>query len=284
LSGYIERRQGNWEDSTRQLEQAVALDPRNIVLVSELAAQYIVLRRYDDATKTLDSALAWKPLDFSLGSLRANVDLDWKADLRRWKEVIASDAAKTADPNDLITARLGVALKERDYHGAERTLAAHGGAEFDDNGFFTPREWNQAMVARGLGDEARANTALLAAREQAAMAVRQQPEDGKALMVLAQIDAALGRKEDALREGARAIELLPVAKDALVGDALLSRLAGIYAQVGETTRAFELLEKVSQIPFGVTYGSLKLDEIWDPLRGDARFEKIVASLAPKASP
>jgi serine/threonine-protein kinase len=140
------------------------------------------------------------------------------------------------------------------------------------------------MVARGLGDAATANTALLAARERAAVAVRQQPEDGKALMVLAQIDAALGRKEDALREGARAIELLPVAKDALVGDALLSRLAGIYAQVGETTRAFELLEKVSQIPFGVTYGSLKLDEIWDPLRGDARFEKIVASLAPKASP
>jgi TolB-like protein/class 3 adenylate cyclase len=284
LSGYIERRQGKWEDSTRQLEQAVALDPRNIVVVSELAAQYSVLRRYDDATKTLDSALTWKPLDFNLGSLRANVDLDWKADLRRWKEVIASDAAKTADPNDLITARLGVALKERDYHGAERTLAAHGGAEFDDNGFFTPREWNQAVIARGLGDEARANTALLAARERAAAAVRQQPEDGKALMVLAQIDAALGRKEDALREGARAIELLPVAKDALIGDALLGRLAGLYAQVGETTRAFELLEKVNQIPFGVTYGSLKLDEIWDPLRSDPRFEKIVASLAPKANP
>ena len=112
----------------------------------------------------------------------------------------------------------------------------------------------------------------------------ERAEDGKALIVLAQIDAALGRKEDALREGTRAIELLPVAKDALLGDALLNRLASIYAQVGETSRAFELLEKVSQIPFGVTYGSLKLDEIWDPLRGDARFEKIVASLAPKANP
>ena len=284
LSGYIERRQGNWEDSTRQLEQAVALDPRNILPVSELAAQYTVLRRYDDAVKTLDSALAWKPLDFSLGALRANVDLDWKADLRRWKDVITSEAAKNADPNDLITARLNLAFKERDYHGAERTLAAHGGAEFDDNGFFTPREWNQAIVARGLGDEKEANAAFLAARERAAAAVSERAEDGKALIVLAQIDAALGRKEDALREGTRAIELLPVAKDALLGDALLNRLASIYAQVGETSRAFELLEKVSQIPFGVTYGSLKLDEIWDPLRGDARFEKIVASLAPKANP
>ena len=136
LSGYIERRQGNWKDSTSQLEQAVALDPRNIVLVSEVAAQYNMLRRYDDAAKTLDSALAWKPLDFSLGSLRANIDLDWKADLRRWKEVIASDAAKTADPNDLITARLNLALKERDYHGAERTLARSRGSRVRRQRFF----------------------------------------------------------------------------------------------------------------------------------------------------
>jgi serine/threonine-protein kinase len=281
LSGYIERRQGNWEDSTRHLEQALALDPRNIVNISELAAQYAALRRYDDAARTLDSALAWKPFDFALGFLRANVDMAWKADLRQWKDVIAGEAAKTADPNDLITAQLNLALKERDYHGAEQTLAAHGGAEFDDNGFFTPREWNQAIVARGLGDKSRANAALLAARQRAEAAARERPEDGKALIVLGQIDAALGRKEDAIREGDRAVELLPVAKDALIGDALLSRLAGVYAQAGEANRAFDLLEKVTKIPFGVTYGSLKLDEIWDPLRGDPRFEKIVASLAPK---
>ena len=104
------------------------------------------------------------------------------------------------------------------------------------------------------------------------------------LIVLAQIDAALGRKDEALREGQRATELLPVAKDALIGDALLSRLAGIYAQAGEVDRAFILLEKVAKIPFGVTYGSLKLDEVWDSLRGDPRFEKLVASLAPKTKP
>jgi serine/threonine-protein kinase len=281
LSGYIERRQGNWEESTRHLEQALALDPRNLVLVSELAAQYVMLRRYDDAAKTLDSALAWKPSDFSLTLLRVWVDVAWKADLRRWKEAIASEAAKSADPNDLITARLNLALKERDYHGAEQTLAAHGGAEFDDNGFFTPKEWNQAIVARGLGDDSRANAAFLAARERAAVAVLERPEDGKALIVLAQIDAALGHKEDALREGERAVELLPVAKDALIGDALLSRLAGVYAQAGEANRAFNLLEKVTKIPFGVTYGSLQLDQVWDPLRSDPRFKKIVASLAPK---
>jgi len=210
-----------------------------------------------------------------------NPRIGGQPDLRRWKEVIGGEAAKTADPNDLITARLNLALTERDYHGAEQTLAAHGGAEFDDNGFFTPTEWNQAIVARGLGDESRASTAFLAARERAATAVRERPEDGKVLIVLAQIDAAFGRKEDAIREGERAVELLPVAKDALIGDALLSRLASIYVQAGETDRAFSLLEKGIKIPFGVTYGSLKLDQVWDPLRSDPRFEKIVASLAPK---
>jgi serine/threonine-protein kinase len=281
FSGYIERRQGKWEEATRDLEQALTLDPRNVVNVSELASTYFALRRYDDAAKTLDNALAWEPGDFSLGLLRASVHMEWKADLRRGKDLVAGEAAKTADTNDLITARLNLALKERDYHAAELTLAASGGAEFDDNGFFTPREWNQGVAARGLGDEPRAHAAFLAARERVASAVRDQPEDGKPLIVLAQIDAVLGRKDDALKEGQRAIELVPVEKDALLGGMLLSRLAGVYAQAGEADRAFNLLDKVTKIPFGVTYGSLKLDEVWDPLRGDPRFDKIVVSLAPK---
>jgi TolB-like protein/class 3 adenylate cyclase/Tfp pilus assembly protein PilF len=281
LSAYIERRQNNWEDATRHLEQAVALDPRNVLNVSELAGQYNMTRRYEDAAKTLDSALAWKPADFSLTLLHVEVDVAWKADLRRWREAVASEAAKSADPNDLITARLNLALIERDYRAAEQTLAAGGGAEFDDNGFFTPKEWNQGIVARGLGEESKAKAALLIARERAEAALRERPEDGKALMVLAQIDAALGRKEESFREGERAVELLPVAKDALLGGTMLSRLATIYAQAGDADRAFNLLEKVTKIPFGVTYGSLQLDQVWDPLRSDPRFKKIVAPLAPK---
>jgi TolB-like protein len=280
LSGYIERRQGNWEESTRHLEQALTLDPRNVVNVSELAAQYNMLRRYGEAAKTLDEALVWKPLDFSLGLLRADVGVNWKADVRWLKDLLASEAVKNADPNDLLTARLNLALKERDYRTAEQTLAAGGGAEFDDNGFFTPREWNQGIVARALGDQSKAKVSLQAARERAAAAVRERPEDGKALMVLAQIDAALGLREESFREGERAVELLPIGKDALLGGTMLSRLASIYARAGDADRAFNLLERVTKIPFGVTYGSLKLEEVWDPIRGDPRFEKIVADLAP----
>jgi serine/threonine-protein kinase len=95
------------------------------------------------------------------------------------------------------------------------------------------------------------------------------------------IDAALGNKEDAIREGRRAVELLPVTKDSIDGAQLVQYLAVIYAGVGEKDLALEQLRIASSIPGYLSYGSLELDPLWDPLRGDRDFEKIVASLAPK---
>jgi hypothetical protein len=94
-------------------------------------------------------------------------------------------------------------------------------------------------------------------------------------------DAALGRKEDAIREGRRAAELLPVAKDAIVGPLLVQNLALIYAWTGEKDLALEQLSIAAKLPGYLSYGQLRLHPDWDPLRGDPRFDKIVASLAPK---
>jgi serine/threonine-protein kinase len=279
--GMIERRQGHWDESIRHVEQAVALDPHNVIYISELAVTYLRLRRYDEAAKTLDSALKWKPLDFGMALLRAFTDKNWKADLGRWRAVVAGAAGRPADPNDLISARLMLALLERNYYAAQEALETPGLAEFDDNGFFTPREWNEGIIARGLGDNARANAALLAARQRAAAAAQESPNDARALIVLGQIDAALGRTADAVREGERAVELLPPSKDALNGGFVLERLARIYAQTGDSSRAVSFLENAAKFPDGPPYGSLKLDQDWDALRGDPRFEKIVASQAPK---
>ncbi len=104
--------------------------------------------------------------------------------------------------------------------------------------------------------------------------------------MLAVIDGALGRKEDALREGRRATELLPVAKDSINGEQLLEYYAVVAAWAGEKDLALEQLQKAIRLPgYGITtYGQLKLLPHWDPLRGDPRFEQIVASLAPKAGP
>ena len=133
-------------------------------------------------------------------------------------------------------------------------------------------------------DEARAHAAFTKARLEQEKIVQAQPDYGPPLCVLGLIDAALGRKEEALREGRRAIELLPVEKDSLGGSQMLVYFAVIAAWAGEKDTALQYLAANAQSASGydvATYGALKLLPFWDPLRGDPRFEKIVASLAPK---
>ena len=119
------------------------------------------------------------------------------------------------------------------------------------------------------------------ARAEVAKIVENQPEFAAALSLLGMIDAGLGRKEEALREGRRACELLPISKDAIDGVALAANLAQIYAWTGERDLAIDQIAAVERVPNYLSYGFLKLQPFWDTLRGDARFEQIVASLAPK---
>jgi hypothetical protein len=139
----------------------------------------------------------------------------------------------------------------------------------------------EGVIARMTKDEQHAQLAFTAARAEQEKTFQAQPDYGPALCVLGVIDAALGRKEEALREGRRAVELLPVEKDSVNGAHMIHNLAMIAAWVGEKDLAFEQLALSARTPNGATYGELKLDPFWDPLRGDPRFEKIVASLGPK---
>ena len=133
-------------------------------------------------------------------------------------------------------------------------------------------------------DEYKAQLAFTAARAEQEKTVQAQPDYGPAWCVLGVIDAALGRKEAALREGRRAVELLPVEKDPVNGMVMIKYLAMIAAWVGEKDLACEQLAIAVRCPtsgMDLSYGELKLMPWWDPLRGEPRFEKIVASLAPK---
>jgi tetratricopeptide (TPR) repeat protein len=144
--------------------------------------------------------------------------------------------------------------------------------------------FGEGLLARTRKDEARAHAAFTKARLEQEKIVQAQPDYGPALCVLGLIDAALGRKEEALREGRRAIELLRVDKDSVTGSQMLVYFAMIAAWAGEKDTALQYLAANGQSQGGnqvATYGMLKLHPFWDPLRGDPRFEKIVASLAPK---
>ena len=176
---------------------------------------------------------------------------------------------------------LDFALAERDVAAAREALLASDEGRLGFDAVHFPRAFVEGVIARMANDEQKAQLAFTAARAQQEKIVQAEPDYGPALCVLGVIDAALGRKDKALREGRRAVELLPVEKDSFNGALMIHYLAMIAAWVGEKDLAFEQLALSARTPNGATYGELELDPFWDPLRGDPRFEKIVASLAPK---
>jgi serine/threonine-protein kinase len=284
LKGYIERRQGGWEESTRNLEHAIDLDPRNFFTLQQIALSYGVLRRYAEQTSVWNRALAIEPNDVDTKVALASVDFHWKADTRPFHQTIDSIRATNpaAIPN-IADAWLSCALAERDVAAAQNALNAFGETPLTDYAVHLNRWVIEGVLARMTKDESKARSAFTAARAEQEKTVQAQPNYGPALCVLGLIDAGLGRKEQALREGRRAVELLPVGKDAINGPLMIEYLAMIAAWVGEKELACEQLAIAMRPPSTVSYGQLKLLPFWDPLHGDARFEKIVASLAPKES-
>src|SRR5438067_3276638 len=282
LAGYIDRRQGRWAESTKNLERAVELDPRNVFFLQQIARSYGRLRRFADAARVLDRAVAITPKDAALRVTRADIELDWHADPRPLTSTIQT--ILTEDPREaenIAEAWLLVSQCQRDVDGAQRALDAlpNDGCHAETIPF--PKTWCQGVVAQMRGDSTAARTAFAAVHNEAEKMVREQPAYAEAFCVLAMADAALGQKEDAIREGRRAVELLPVTKDSITGSLLLEFLALTYAWTGEKDLALQQLAVVASIPSELSYGQLRLHPYWDPLRGDPRFEQIVVSLAPK---
>jgi serine/threonine protein kinase/Flp pilus assembly protein TadD len=282
LKGFIERRMGRWEESIQNLERALDLDPRNFLLLRQIAILYDDLRRYADQEAALDRALALRPDDLEVKIDRANVEADWKADTGPMHQLI--DQIHAQDPGALPSVAdywLLCALAERDSTAAANALAALGNNSIGTEKIKYGPRLMEGLIARMAKDDAKARGAFTVARAEQEKLVRANPDDAGAVGILGLIDAGLGRKEEALREGRRAVELLPVEKDARSGPAMIVCLARIAAWVGEKDLACEMVAKASRLPSSVSYGELKLMPWWDPLRGDPCFEQIVASLAPK---
>jgi TolB-like protein len=287
LKGLIERRQGKPEEALRSLERAIDLDPRNMDTLKQIAYSYRLLRRFEEQKSVLERALAIAPHDVDIKLELAALEFYWKADTRPLHQLVdsirATNPAVTRDiPEYWPEYWLFYALAERDAAAAKKAVIAAGAnpALSDETVHFS-RPFMEGVIARMTNDEAGARAAFIAARAEQ-QKVLQAPESyGPALSVLGLIDAGLGQKEEALRKGRRAVELLPVEKDAIHGISMIEYLAMIAAWVGDKDLACEQLAIAIRPPSPLNYGHLKLLPFWDPLRGDPRFEKIVASLAPK---
>jgi TolB-like protein/Tfp pilus assembly protein PilF len=282
LKGYIERRRGKQQEALQSLERAVDLDPRNFFTLQQIAASYDLLQRYADEAAILERALAIKPDDLDTKVARALMEVDWKANTRPLHRLLDEIRAKNpADVENVADAWLICALAERDAAAAKAALNGSGENPLSDDVIRFNRPFMEGVIARMTNESDKAGIAFTAARVAQEKVVQAHPNYGPPLCVLGLIDAALGRKEDALREGRRAVELLPVAKDAINGPRMIAHLAMIAAWNGEKNLACDQLAIVVHPPAPLTYGQLKLLPFWDPLRGDPRFEKIVSSLAPK---
>src|SRR5438128_4570324 len=284
-NGYIDRRQSRWHEAVRNFERAMELDPRNVKILTSGIVTYRLMRDYARA-RTIDHRLiAIEPNNTNNQEWRARIDFHERADTRPWHAFENT----LGDPKPWPECSLFLALYERNSIAADRALAALGEDAFGARGVNARgvggtqfrRAYLEGLIARMKGDAAAAMAAFSTARTQQEEAVRAEPDYGPTVCVLGLIDAALGRKEEALREGRRALELTPIAKDSMDGAEVLYFYAVICAWTGERDLAIEQLDTLAKIPAGPSYGDLRLSPYWDSLRGDPRFEKIVGSLAPK---
>ena len=282
LSGYINRRRNNWSQAERDFSTAVALDPRNPNAYNLLADTYNLQRKHFLAAQVYDRVLAAGERTPIVFYRRDSAIFNGTGNSTEVRDVLAKNPDMDVGGGQT-PLRVLFALIDRNFAEAERVLAASPREDFQDidYSFYYPKAWFEAMIARAKGDSAGATAAFSAARAILEQRLTIKPEDARTLAVLAQIDAGLGRKELAIQEAKHAVDLMPLSKDIYDGALVLEGLAQVYTWTNEPDRAIELLQKLAAMPSYVNYARLKLHPMWNPLRGDPRFQKIVNSLAPK---
>ena len=290
-SGYIDRRQSRWHDALRNFDRAMELDPRNTKILIGSWVAYSLTRNYTRAREICDRFIAIEPDNVKHRFTCAWNDFFQRADIAPWhavlNKVLLQDTAlpHLADgfyfnfcERDAVAANRALELLGT---LSEETLQARGISEIQ-----ITRTCARGVVAWMKGDTAAAQAAFVAARPEQEEAVRQERAtverlhprysyEGSALSILGLIDAGLGRKEDALREGRHALELTPLETNSFAGADVRYFFAVICAWTGERDLAIKQLQDLINVPIGLTYGDLKLSPYWDPLRDDPRFERLV---------
>ena len=278
----IQRRQGKWDESSASYAKAVSLDPKDPILLENMGMNYLAVRDYATAARIFDRAVKAAPETFTIRELRARVDFYSKGDLRPMQTLLAT-LPENIDPNGTITlARFNYKMYERKFDEVI-ALLERSPAEKSRGETSAPisKAFLKATAYRAMKDEAKARTNYEEAREKAEMAVKESPDDGPRHALLGLIYAGLGRCDEAVAEGKRAVEFLPESKDAFDGPIMVMSRARISMMCGDFDTALALLDRSLQTPAGISIHELRLDPIWDPLRSDPRFSPMLAKFGAK---
>jgi TolB-like protein/Tfp pilus assembly protein PilF/predicted Ser/Thr protein kinase len=277
IAAQIDRHRNRWGDALANFQRARELDPRNSEVAYHLAQLYREMRRYNEWEQLLPKYAASQPgRDLWAQMQLAEIKLD-KGDPAAAQALLAQVPLDFSPTEEIWETRFTAALYLRDYDAASRVIATTPANIADDFFDGQPESLADGQVAVARGDKQKALAVFAAARKKVNATWGDKPKDEAYFALVAKLDAGLGRKEEAIREALRAVDLTPIAKDSLAGPRVVTSLALVYAWTGERDRALEQLEIVATIPAGPTYGDLKFNPCWDSLRGDKRFDKIVAA-------
>src|SRR5215471_18178610 len=284
--GFIARREGHWDESTAYFERALALDPRNVELLTDAAQTYITLRQFPTAVKLYDRALDISPNDPSLLAAKA-VICQAEGNLEQAARFVSEITVQTPAQFDFMV-KINQLRLERNYSEAVRLLQArqaqfHFASEIEKAINQELLAWYELLA----GDAASAKATVEQARNKLEPLFKDQQDSAQVAANLSQVYAAIGNKNSALEEANRAVTLLPSAKDRVTGPAFEENLALIQTIFGENSRAIPTLTQLLQTPYGswlygapITPALLRLDPIWDPLRGDPAFQKLCEEKKP----
>jgi TolB-like protein/Flp pilus assembly protein TadD len=275
----VQRRLGHWDAALQDFERAAALDPRNNEVLGNTAYAYAICRRYPEAVRAMDRTLLLQPdyWDALCGS--AIIALASSGDVASAKAFLAR-LPRDVDPQGQVRyVRWRIALWSSDFAQAIKVL--DGAPDWiRTNPVHRPIS---TAVLRGIALQAGGDVDGARREFQSAIPLLEakiSAGEGEPLIYgsLGLAFAGLGRKEEALRAGAKAVELLPISKDAFDGPIYLVQLAEIQARVGDSDEAIKTLRQLLDLSAGVfvSHELLRLDPAWDPLRNDERFQKLLA--------
>jgi TolB-like protein/predicted Zn-dependent protease len=286
-SAAIDRRQGRWEAAITNFEKAKELDPRNASVLWNLAETYACMGRNEEAARGFAEGIEVNPNAHFFSLARAAISLRTDGNLAPLNAVLRAIPGDFDPGGGVTTIAVRTSLMEGDYARAERLLKESRCERFNDigiggpaailDGYPFPRAWYEGLIARGRGDNDPAERAFRSAQRTVEADLAKAPGDAKLVAMLGLVHSMKGRHEDAIAVGQRAIELLPIAKDAYDGPLIATKLAVIYSAAGQSDRAIELLQDLIAIPNGPTPGTLRAEREWDPLRSDPRFEKLIGT-------
>lgn len=277
--GAIQRRQGKWTDSTTNIEKAVSLSPNESWYLQNLIFNYQMLRDFDTANKTVDRALKLSPESVSLWSIKAQLEICEKGTFEvaeRGRKLLLTRQMSQKEKAALAGGLAQVQLLQRNYTEAI-AIAEQMQGEFlasDLEGLCSKHEVI-GVAKKMLKDEVGAQEALLAAKNAAERLLEEAPNEAPRHAKLAEVLAWLGEKDAAIAAAKKATELLPESVDAFNGPDMTTRLAEVYAIVGEQEKSIDLLEGLLSRPGALTAMVLKIVPIWDPLRSNPRFIELL---------